>query len=48
MLIAKNLGGTLDALPPEDNDWSEREASNDDQGEVLEGRAVVGGPRLAT
>lgn len=48
MLIAKNLGGTLDALPPEDNDWAERDASNDEQGEVLEGRAVVGGPRLAT
>ncbi len=48
MLIAKNLGGTLDALPPEDNDWTERDASNDEQGEVAEGRAVVGGPRLAT
>lgn len=30
MLLAKNLGGTLEALPPEDDDWALRPASNDD------------------
>jgi len=30
MLIAKNLGGTLKALPPEDNDWTSQPASNDE------------------
>jgi len=30
MLIAKNLGGTLEKLPPEQQDWSSLPASNDD------------------